>query len=192
MKRLNLLSIKSKHKKIIQEAITQLKQITDPEHCYGHTLDVLNFAKRITDIKDYGADLDCLVISIYWHDVGRLYQNDEHESLSARLLEEKLLQEGYDKNFIKKCNEAIRFHRWNMSPKSIEGKILKDADKLSFLGKNRWASCIKSNYKLNEIIRLLPNLKNKILSLDESKKLYDEAIIELVKFLHDFAINQHQ
>lgn len=75
-----------------------------------------------------------------------------------------------------------------MEPKSIEGKILKDADKLSFLGINRWNNCIRNNYKLIEIIQLLPKLKNEILCLDESKKIYDEAMIVLIKFLHDYII----
>lgn len=47
MKKINLSNIKNKHQKVIEDAITQLKQITDTEHCYGHTLDVLNFTKKI-------------------------------------------------------------------------------------------------------------------------------------------------
>ena len=186
MRNINFLNIKNKHIKVIKVAISQLKKITDPEHCYGHTLDVLDFAQKIIDKNNYGADLDCLVISIFWHDVGRLHQDKGHELLSSQLLEKVLKEEKYDKNFVKKCNNAIRFHKWNMKPKSIEGKILKDADKLAFLGINRWKNCLKNDYKLNEIMKLLPNLKNKILCLNESKEFYDEAMIDLIKFLYNY------
>ena len=35
-------------------------------------------------------------------------------------------------------------------------------------------------------MKLLPNLKNKILCLNESKELYDEAMIDLIKFLYNY------
>ena len=47
MRNINFLNIKNKHIKVIKVAISQLKKITDPEHCYGHTLDVLDFAQKI-------------------------------------------------------------------------------------------------------------------------------------------------
>lgn len=101
------------------------------------------------------------------------------------MLKEEMLNGNYDMELIDKCYKAIINHKWNMFPETNEGLVIKDADKLAFLGKRRWIECLNHNYKLDSIIELLPNLKEEILYFDESKKIYDRLIIELVILLYN-------
>jgi HD superfamily phosphodiesterase len=101
------------------------------------------------------------------------------------MLKEHMKRLNYDNEFIDSCCEAIENHKWNMKPKTKEGLIVKDADKLAFIGIERWNYCLDNNQKLDEIIALLPQLRNNILFFEESKKIYDREIINIVKLLYD-------
>ena len=72
-----------------------------------------------------------------------------------------------------------------MTPETTEGLIVKDADKLAWIGKGRWESYIKNNQRLDTIVELLPKLRNEILYFEESRKIYDDNIIELIKLLYN-------
>ena len=42
----------------------------------------------------------------------------------------------------------------------------------------------QNNQRLDTIVELLPKLRNEILYFDESKRIYDEDIIKLIKLLY--------
>ena len=100
------------------------------------------------------------------------------------MLKKEMIESGYDNQFINECYLAIENHKWNMQPKTNEGLIVKDADKLGWIGIGRWQSCMKNNQNLDEIIKLLPRLKKEILYFKESKDIYDNDIVNLVRFLY--------
>mgnify|MGYP004630177675 CR=1 FL=1 len=101
------------------------------------------------------------------------------------MLEEELRKRNYNEDFIIKCKKAIENHKWNMRPETVEGLIIKDADKLAWLGKERWTSCLNTKQELNDIINLLPQLRDNILHFEESKRIYDRDIINLVNILYN-------
>ena len=68
-------------------------------------------------------------------------------------------------------------------------KIIRDADKLDFVGIGRWKECIKTNCKFNEVLNLLPTMREELLKLDVSKKIFDREIGKLVVFLHNQIFN---
>ena len=74
-----------------------------------------------------------------------------------------------------------------MQPQTIEGEIIRDADKLDFISIARWKSCLENNNlkALQELSNLLPKLRNEILHLDISKKIYDKKIIIFIKFIEN-------
>ena len=100
------------------------------------------------------------------------------------MLKEVMEDYKYDDILIDKCYKAIENHKWNMKPETTEGLIVKDADKLAWIGIGRWESCIQNNQRLDTIVELLPKLRNEILYFDESKRIYDEDIIKLIKLLY--------
>lgn len=159
--------------------------IDDYEHNLKHMEDVVAYTKELLEKTNLNVNYEVCIISAYWHDVGRIYVGDGHERVSAEIVKNKMLELKYDEQIINDCYKAIENHTWNMFPKTLERILVKDADNLAWLGKGRWKDCIDNNQRLDKLIELLPKLKNEILSLEESKKIYDRDIIKLVKLLYD-------
>ena len=69
---------------------------------------------------------------------------------------------------IEQCYLAVVNHKRKCIPPTIEGKIVRDADKISYIGKNRWKRCIEEEPEaLDEIIEVyLPILREEVLRLD--------------------------
>ena len=177
--------IENKHRKLIDIAINYMNSIKDFEHNMFHVNDVLLYTNELLDVINLDIDVDVCIISAYWHDVGRIKVDEGHEKVSADMLKEEMLKLNYDEEFILKCYLAIVNHKWNMNPTTIEGLVIKDADKLAWLGLNRWMECINNNQSLDSIISLLPKLRNEILYFEESKYIYDRDIIKLVEYLYN-------
>ena len=89
----------------------------------------------------------------------------------------------YDDDMIEKCYLAVINHKRKSIPPTIEGKILRDADKIAYIGKNRWDRCMKENmHELNEIVDVyLPILRDEILRFEESRKIFDRDMNNYVK-----------
>lgn len=176
--------IEAKYGILVDKAKFYMKNTDDFEHDINHMKDVVNYTKELLNIINIDVNRDVCIISAYWHDVGRTKCNDGHEKVSAEMLKKEMIMQGYDRNLIDKCYKAIEKHKWNMQPDTVEGLIVRDADKLGFIGKYRWEVCLKNNKNLNEIISLLPKLKSEILYFEESKKIYDRDITKLVEKIY--------
>ena len=176
--------IENKHKNIIDIAKSYMIKIKDNEHDINHMNDVVKYTKELLSKVDDDLDKEVCVIAAYWHDVGRIKINVGHEKISAEMLKEYLEKNSYNSEFILKCYKAIENHKWNMTPQTKEGLIVKDADKLAWIGSGRWNSCLKNKQRLDSIIELLPRLRSEILYFNESKKIYDRDIVNLIKVLY--------
>jgi HD superfamily phosphodiesterase len=184
---LNRQQIELKHSDIIQTAIRMMDTITDPEHMTGHTLDVVdNVCRIIEKLPDNTElDLDMCIICAYWHDIGRTQQGPGHEALSAEMLATVLASNGFSNEWVEKCKKSIVNHKWNAPrPETLEGVVLKDADKIAFLELRRWKDCLEHNFVLSGVMEILPKLRNDIFILDESRELYDIDIVVLLKNLY--------
>lgn len=179
----NYEEIYNKHKILIEKAIDIMKLVEDPKHSLSHVLQVVEYTKEI--LKDIEADNEVCIISAYWHDVGRLKQDKGHALISAEMLKKWMQQLNYESNIIDKCYKAICKHGWHEEPETIEGIIIRDADKIDFVGIGRWDECIKTKCKFNKILTLLPTMREELLRLDASKAIYDREIVKLVVFLHN-------
>lgn len=184
MKNINYDKIEEKYKDLIDIAKKYMNNINDCEHDINHMNDVVFYTKELIKQLNIDINLDVCIIGSYWHDVGRIRLNSGHEKLSAQMLKEVMEKYNYDKNLIEDCYKAIENHKWNMKPETIEGYIIKDADKLAWLGIRRWKSCLKNKQKLDELIELIPRLKNEFLYFEESKLIYDKEVINLIKYLY--------
>ncbi|MGD2125386.1 MAG: HD domain-containing protein [Desulfobacteraceae bacterium] len=108
-------------------------------HNWEHTQRVYNLCMHIGQVEE--ADMEVLEIAAYLHDVGRPYENQSkgtlcHAQKGAEMATALLTD--YPISGQKKANivHCIRSHRFrgNDQPKSLEAKILFDADKLDAIG----------------------------------------------------------
>ncbi|MHA1904722.1 MAG: HD domain-containing protein [Candidatus Thorarchaeota archaeon] len=116
------------------------KELTGSElgaHTYDHTKRVLSIAREICEVQH--ADMRILCAAALLHDVGRPYEmstGKSHALLSGEMSKEVLQRNGYNEDEISRVVDAIRTHRYSegLTPNSLEGEILSDADKLDAIG----------------------------------------------------------
>ncbi|MFA6135820.1 MAG: HD domain-containing protein [Candidatus Paceibacterota bacterium] len=120
--------------------IAQEKQIkNDPSHDFNHVLRVLHLAEKIG--KKEKADLEVVIPAAIFHDV-IVYQKNTSNSLnetdeSAKVAEQVLSSlSWYPKtkiDLVKTCIQQCSFRKGIIS-KTIEGKVLQDADGIESTG----------------------------------------------------------
>ncbi len=182
-----------KNKKLIDAAIEQTKKCdNDPLHFIGHTIDVVNYVKEL--LEKIPANKEICIISAYWHDVGRSIIDKGHEEESGKMIKEEMSRLGYDNKMIEECYSAVINHKRDSIPPTIEGKIVRDADKIAYIGKNRWKRCMEEKPEaLDEIITVyLPILRDKILRLEYSKELFDRDMNSYIKKYIDIIKDENQ
>lgn len=176
--------IEEKNKILIEKAIEIMKQVTDQKHALSHVEAVVNYTKEIlTQVNE--ADKEVCIISAYWHDIGRIEGAKGHAQISADRIQEEMRRLSYPEEMIEKCYLAIYKHSWKEEPETLEGIIIRDADKIDFVGIGRWKECIETNCKFDKIPKMLPTMRKEILKLDCSKEIFDREIGKLVGYLHD-------
>lgn len=188
---------KLKDKGILNKIIAFSKKHYDDsfDHGWPHIQRVLKLAKKLA-VK-YDVNECVLIASTYLHDIGRKYEKERgenHAVISANLTQDFLEDLGICKECIENVRHAILAHSYTLKvePKTIEAKIISDADKIDALGavgivraimfgeKNRR----NFNFTINHFFEKLFKLE-KHMHLEESKKLAKKRI----KYMYDF-INQ--
>ena len=111
----------------------------DPVHGFDHVQRVLHMAEYLG--RELGADLEILRAAALLHDAAGAHPQSEisrerHEYASAEFGREILDKEGWAKERIDAVLHCILAHRYRgkLSPKTLEAKILFDADKLDVIG----------------------------------------------------------
>lgn len=175
--------MRQEFEKSIEEAKKFISEIEDTAHNFTHTKSVVEFAIKIAEEYDE-VDTELIEVAAWWHDVGRLY-HEIHEKLSAEMAYESLKNLNVEIKICQKVYNAIIFHKWSMQPQTIEGEIIRDADKLDFISISRWKLCLESNNLkiLQDLSNLLPRLRNEFLHLKISKNIYDVQIIKFKEFI---------
>ena len=179
--------IEEKHGILLQKATKLMENVPDPKHSLSHMYSVVNYTKEI--LAQTEVDKEVCIIAAYWHDVGRSVQDEGHAKLSAEMLKTEMQNLRYDDEFINKCYKAICKHGWDEEPETLEGIIIRDADKIDFVGIGRWSQCIENDCKFTKILELLPTMRKELLRLDCSRKIFDREIANLVVFLHNKIFN---
>lgn len=115
------------------------KQIqNDPAHDFEHVMRVCKNVKKIA--KHENVNLNLVLAAALLHDVVSFPKSDKRSKTSslksAQKAKEILKRYSYTQNEIKTIVDAIADHSFsrNMTPKTIEGMILQDADRLDALG----------------------------------------------------------
>jgi len=111
----------------------------DPVHGFPHVERVMKLAFKLAEEYKGKYDPIVLKLAVLLHDVGRIEEQDLHKHhaiLSAEMAQKILEQYGFPKEIIEKIKDAILAHSFTLGykPKTVEGMILSDADKLDALG----------------------------------------------------------
>jgi len=106
-------------------------------HSYDHTRRVFSLAMSIG--SEAGANLRVLGAAALLHDIGRPREalTGESHSVSSGEMSRPILREvGYTEDEVELVVQAIGTHRFSegLTPTSIEGEVLSDADKLDAMG----------------------------------------------------------
>jgi len=108
-------------------------------HDWDHTERVFRLCERIGSLE--GADMDVLLIAAYLHDIGRSRQDSSngavcHADAGARMAASvvaKLPMSDARRENILHCIRSHRF-RGRSTPRTLEARVLFDADKLDAIG----------------------------------------------------------
>jgi len=158
-------------------------------HDRDHVERVVKLAVYIA--RREGADVEVVKKSAELHDIARDKPN--HAIESAKLAREILRKEGYDEEFIESVAHCIEAHSFSsgVEPKTLEAKVLSDADKLDAIGAIGIARAfIFSGEKGRSIEETLKHFEEKLLKLKDL--LYTKTAKELAKERHEFLVKFYE
>ncbi len=119
--------------------LNKLKNELKPDlyyHCYNHTIDVYDAAKKIAKMEQITeTDFLLLKTAALYHDSGFLLGYKNHEELSTEFVKQHLPEFGYEIKEIEIICKMIVSTRLPQNPKDQLEKILCDAD-LDYLGRD--------------------------------------------------------
>lgn len=121
------------------ELIEKLVKLLTPEdisHGVEHVLRVRDLALNIAKAVPEPVDREVLEIAALLHDIGRVSEDENHAKKSSEIAQIILQLANFPSEKIEKIVEAIKAHSFSegVEPRSVEAKILSDADKLDALG----------------------------------------------------------
>lgn len=135
-----------KYEDVVEFTRERLKQTTGkwphnyhpwalPEHRMEHTLLVLRNSLMLAANRK--VNLDVIALSAILHDIA-FYSSErrEHADEGAKIAEKYLKEHGYPNDIVDKVVHAIKVHAGPLvfSPRSMEAKILQDADTIDKVG----------------------------------------------------------
>lgn len=136
-------------KQIYEDSIAKARSyyegFDDALHDWAHSERVATNARLMADNIGY-KDKDFLTLCALWHDTARASGSKQHEEDSALLARKDLLERGANADLAERACEAIRFHKSTASPTTIEGKIIRDADKLDIFCIDRYKRCMAAGW----------------------------------------------
>lgn len=110
----------------------------DPSHDWPHIGRVVATARKLAEGE--AVDLECLLATVYCHDLVNLPKNHPERANASTLAAEKaaplLRAAGFSEQDIKKIQQAVIEHSFSkgLKPSSLEAAIVQDADRLDTLG----------------------------------------------------------
>ena len=126
-------------KRSIVEKVEKIAKLLYPKagtHGWEHVERVIAISLRIASEEKYPVDEFVLRLACLLHDVSRRKGSADHAAESAEAAEEILKGFGLKKEEVQGVKEAILSHSFSggRSPRTLEGAILSDADKIDALG----------------------------------------------------------
>ncbi len=162
-------------------------------HDKMHTYRVLNNALKISK-KEKNVNIGILITSALLHDIARqkekLDKTIDHAIEGANMAYQFLIENNFSENFANSVKNCIQTHRFrsNNEPKTIEAKILFDADKLDVIGPIGIARTLMYNGEHNQPLYYLDSNGKIDYNLNKEAKdsFFKEYNYKLVKMYKIF------
>lgn len=135
----------SRWQKLFEEKARALYPSSDPSHDHLHIHRVVHMALKLA--KEEGADVNVVMPAAYFHDCVNVPKNDPRRKQASRLSAdaavEYLKSMNYPAQYFDAIKHAIIAHSFsaNITPETIEAKVVQDADRLDGLGAIGLARC---------------------------------------------------
>jgi len=132
-----------------------------------------------------GGDPNVIEMAADLHDIVRDHEN--HAIEGAKIAEDLLRKKGYSEDFIKKVCHCIEAHSFSsgVEPKTLEAKILSDADKLDAMGAIGIARAFMfAGERGKSLEEVITHFEEKLLKLKDF--LYTETAKKLAEERHRF------
>ncbi|MEM0331206.1 MAG: HD domain-containing protein [Archaeoglobaceae archaeon] len=158
-------------------------------HGEDHVQRVVKLAKFIA-IRE-GANLEIVLKAAELHDSARDKEN--HAIESAKLARKILKVQGYSDDFVEAVAHAIESHSFSagIEPKTLEAKVLSDADKLDAIGAIGVARAFMvAGEKGRGVQETLRHFEEKLLKLKDL--LYTDTAKSLAKRRHEFLVQFYE
>ena len=127
------------------EQAAELYADDDPVHDFAHVLRVLALAERLAEQE--GADREIVRTAVLLHDIARTGDDNHGQGFALHVAEEgdhaitaaqraRVLMKDSPPDFVEAVAHAIEAHRYrnDVTPQTIEAKVVFDADKLDAIG----------------------------------------------------------
>ncbi len=193
------------------------KELSCSAHNLDHVLRVYNLCMFLSKYEE-NVGLEVLIPAVLLHDIARVKESKDksgeidHAILGSEMAEDILRNLKYEEDKIEKIKHCIITHRFRTDnrPKTIEAKILFDADKLDALGSIGIARCFmlagqfgqslsvknpidtntSDNGRLKDVSKHSPFIEYEVKFKKIPEKLHTkkakEIGIERLKFMDDF------
>lgn len=128
-----------------QQFLGQQNEPTDAAHDVAHIQRVVANAKRLATTEQ--ADLAVVIPAAWLHDCVHVAKNSPQREQASRLAAARavayLTETGYPAHHIPAIEHAIEAHSFSagIAPRTIEAKVVQDADRLDALGAIGMARC---------------------------------------------------
>ena len=168
------------------EAISRARQEPNGCHGYDHTERVVHLCKVIG--IEYNADMEVLIPAAILHDIGR--PNNDHASHSASQAKKILMERVWDLALIEGIVHAVEVHSFSAGgeAKTLEARILSDADKLDALGAVGVYRAAQYGLEHDRSIEdFICHFHEKLLKLKDM--LYTDLAKEMAEKRHEFMLS---
>ena len=122
------------HDYLMETGKEHLSETWGPKYRWEHTLRVAQWAQQLA--VEEKADVEKCVIAALLHDVSHFVSGDyrKHGIRSAEIARDFLKKKGFPRDFIEDVAYAVESHVGEHHPRTVEAKILQDADTLDRFG----------------------------------------------------------
>jgi len=169
----------------------------DPAHGWPHVERVRSLAWRIVEEEGLSPDRLTLELAVLLHDTGRSVEGrGHHAEKSASLARDLLAVAGLDPARIEAVVHAILAHSYSLGvpARTVEAKILSDADKLDALGAVGIARVVHTGCQMGRSFEeSLDHIYEKILRLpsllhyEASRRIAEERLEIVRRFAEELA-----